>query len=44
VVELLIARGAELNARNKSGVTPLAAAVANRFSETAAILRKHGAQ
>ena len=30
-VELLIARGAELNARNKSGVTPLAAAVANGY-------------
>jgi len=44
LVELLIARGANVNAGNKAGVTPLAAAEKNGFSETAAVLRQHGAK
>jgi ankyrin repeat protein len=44
LVELLIARGADINAGNKTGVTPLATAEKNGFSETAAVLRQHGAK
>ena len=44
VVELLIARGADVNAKSKSGVTPLAAAEKNGFAETAKVLRQHGAR
>jgi ankyrin repeat protein len=43
VVELLIARGADVNARNRSGGTPLQAAVANGFAGVARILKEHGA-
>ena len=35
LVELLVARGADVNARNKAGVTPLAAAEKNGFAEAA---------
>ena len=44
LVELLIARGADVNAENKAGVTPLTAAEKNGFSETAAVLKQHGAK
>jgi ankyrin repeat protein len=44
VVELLIARGADLNAGNKAGITPLAAALKSGFAETAALLKQHGAR
>jgi ankyrin repeat protein len=44
LVELLVARGADVNASNKAGVTPLAAAEKNGFPEAAAILKQHGAR
>jgi ankyrin repeat protein len=44
VVELLIERGANVNAANKAGVTPLGAALKSGFAETAALLKKHGAR
>jgi hypothetical protein len=44
VVELLLSRGAALNATNKSGVTPLQAAIKNGFTETAQALRHHNAK
>jgi ankyrin repeat protein len=44
MLELLVARGADVNARNKAGVTPLAAAEKNGFPEVAAILKQHGAR
>ena len=44
MVELLIARGADVNAKSKAGATPLAAAEKNGFAETAKLLRQHGAQ
>jgi ankyrin repeat protein len=44
LVELLIARGADINARNKASATPLAAAEKNGFAETAAVLKQHGAR
>jgi ankyrin repeat protein len=44
VVELLLARGADPNAANKAGSTPLHAAVANGFDQVAAALRAHGAR
>ena len=44
VVELLIARGADVNAKNKTSVTPLAASEKNGFAETAKLLRQHGAK
>ena len=42
VVELLLSRGADVNAANKAGATPLHAAVANGFEQVAAALRAHG--
>ena len=47
VVELLIAKGADVNARGFLGITPLDKAVGNTFNdknnaEVAALLRKHG--
>ena len=42
MVELLIARGADVNAKNKAGVTPLGAAGKNGFAETARLLKQHG--
>jgi ankyrin repeat protein len=44
VVELLIERGADVNAKSKAGVTPLQAAVANGFADVAKVLREHGAK
>ena len=40
VVELLIAKGADVNAKPEDGATPLD--WAKRHPETAALLRKHG--
>ena len=45
--ELLIAKGADVNARGFLGITPLDKAVGNTFNdkinaEVAALLRKHG--
>ena len=42
VVELLIDKGADVNAQTISGVTPLDWAVMEDKSETADLLRKHG--
>ena len=47
VVELLIAKGADVNARGFLGITPLGKAVGNTFNDknsakVAALLRKHG--
>ena len=47
VVELLIAKGADVNARGFLGITPLDKAVGNTFNdknnaELVALLRKHG--
>ena len=44
MVNLLIARGAGVNAANKAGATPLHAALANGFDQVAAVLRAHGAK
>jgi ankyrin repeat protein len=43
VVELLIAKGADINARTKAGLTPLRAAVLAGREEIAALLKRHGA-
>ena len=42
IAELLIAKGADVNAKNKDGWLPLDAAVINDHTETADLLRKHG--
>ena len=47
VVELLIAKGADVNARGFLGITPLDKAVGNTFNdknnaETPDLIRKHG--
>ena len=44
VVKLLSTRGADVNAANKSGATPLHAAVTNGFDQVAAAFRAHGAK
>ena len=44
VVELLLAKGADPNARNKIGATPLQAAATGGFAEIAAALRARGAR
>ena len=41
-IELLIAKGADVNAKDKSGNTPLYTAVRRKRTKTAALLRKHG--
>ena len=41
-VELLIAKGADVNAKNKDGETPLDTAIQRKKNETADLLRKHG--
>ena len=43
-VALLVAAGADVNAKDQSGQTPLATAVSNRHYRTAALLRNHGAK
>ena len=42
VVELLIAKGADVNAKGDGGTTPLDRAIINDETETADLLRKHG--
>ena len=44
MVELLLARGAAVNAANKAGATPLMAAEKNGFPEVVALLKAHGAR
>jgi ankyrin repeat protein len=44
VVALLLARGADANIRNRAGVSPLRAAIANGHKETGDLLRHHGAK
>ena len=41
-VELLIANGAEVNAKDNLGWTPLDFAIIRNHTETADLLRKHG--
>ena len=42
IVELLLAKGADVNAKNKRGVTPLDWAIGRKKTETSDLLRKHG--
>ena len=42
VVELLIAKGADVNAKGDGGTTPLDRAIINDEPEIADLLRKHG--
>ena len=42
VVELLIANGADVNAKNQADATPLDKAIEKNWDETAALLRMHG--
>ena len=44
VVELLIAKGADVNAKRDDGKTPLDVAIGRKRTETADLLRKHGAK
>jgi len=44
VVELLIAAGADVNAKNTLGWTPLDRAITSNLTESADLLRKHGAK
>ena len=44
LVELLIAKGADLNAKDMSGDTPLNVATIMREQEIAELLRKNGAK
>lgn len=44
IVELLIARGADLHATNKEGLTALSLAMKNNMPEIAETLRKAGAK
>ena len=44
VVELLIAKGADVNAKNDDGVTPLVTAIMHKQTEITDLLRKHGAK
>ena len=43
VVELVIAKGADVNAKGDAGDTPLDWAISRKRTETADLLRKHGA-
>ena len=42
IAELLIAKGAKVNAKNKNDNTPLDKAIKENHTEIAALLRKHG--
>ena len=42
IAELLIAKGADVNAKNNKGITPLDAAITRSHTEIADLLRKHG--
>ena len=42
VAELLLANGADVNAKNKDNRTPLDCAIEDNHTETADLLRKHG--
>jgi ankyrin repeat protein len=42
IAELLIAKGADVNAKNKFDSTPLDWAIRGKHAETADLLRKHG--
>jgi cytohesin len=42
VAALLIAKGADVNAKDKSGATPLGGAIRRKHTELANLLRKHG--
>ena len=42
IAELLIAEGANVNAKDSNGKTPLDWAIQSKHSETANLLRKHG--
>ena len=42
VAELLIAKGADVNAQRDNGDTPLDWAILRKHTETAELLRKHG--
>ncbi len=44
IVELLIAKGADVNAKNKAGRTALRIAINQSHPEIAELLRKHGAK
>jgi len=44
IVVLLIAKGADVNAKTKAGRTPLHAAQKNGHTEIVELLRSHGAQ
>ena len=42
VVEFLIAEGADVNAKNQAGATPLDKAIEKNRDETVSLLREHG--
>ena len=42
VVELLLAKGADVNARDNSGYTPMFSAEANKHKDVVKLLRQHG--
>jgi ankyrin repeat protein len=42
VVELLLANHAEVNAKDKTGRTPLGIAVLRKYQDLAELLRQHG--
>ena len=44
IAALLIAKGADVNAKNQGGRTPLTFAEKNGHSEIAELMRKHGAK
>jgi ankyrin repeat protein len=42
IAELLITKGADVNAKDEDGGTPLDVAISFRQTETADLIRKHG--